>query len=75
MGFLLLFLDVFDATLQTLPELVGGVLERAPDFGADAVRVRVRVVERGELGGEFGAEAFGKGVGDLCDGIGDAEGD
>jgi hypothetical protein len=68
-------LDLFDAPLETLAELVGGIFECATHFGADTVRVRVGVVERGQLGGEFCAESFREGVGNLGDCVRDAERD
>nr|POF14001.1 hypothetical protein CFP56_03025 [Quercus suber] len=71
-GFALL-LQRLDAALKALTQLVGRVLERAADLGADALRVGVRVVELRELGGEFGAEAAGQRMWDLRDGVGDSE--
>jgi hypothetical protein len=53
-GFLALFLQVFDVALQAFAQLVGGVFERAADFGRDACGVGVRVVDGGELCGELG---------------------
>lgn len=56
---LALFLQVLDVALQAFAQLVGGVFEGAADFGRDTGRVRVGVVDCGELGGEFGGEATG----------------
>ena len=69
-----LLLQVLDITLQAFAETIGRVLERATDLSADALRVGVRVVKLGELGGEFGAEAAGEGVWDLGEGVGCGEG-
>ena len=52
-GFLALFLQVFHVALQAFAQLVGGVLERAANFGRNTCGVGVSVVDCGELCGEF----------------------
>jgi hypothetical protein len=55
--FLLLQLQLLDVALQTDAYIVGRALESAPDLGADAQRVLVRVVDGSELLGQLRAQA------------------
>lgn len=48
-GFLALLLQVLHVTLQAFAQLVGGIFERAADFGRDTRGVGVGVVDGGEL--------------------------
>lgn len=70
---LLLELQLLDVALQPDLHVLGGALERAANLRADAQRVRVRVVDGGELRGELGAEAVREGLWDGGDDVGYAD--
>lgn len=61
--------QLLDAALEADAQRVCGEAENLPDGSRDASRVDVRVVDFPELGGDFGAEAVGKGLRDLVEDV------
>lgn len=62
--------EMFDRALQTDAQVVGGDAQDFANFGSDAGRVGVRIVQRVQAVGKFVAKALGEGVRDRCQGVG-----